>query len=528
MMHTSNRIAALAALSCLGLLVMGSLPSCRPGAGALKPGPADRRAGRELRVYKEVMSHLTTDDLLTHGLKPEALLRRARTVLVKAVPGLAFKERGMKTEVWLAGRRLSTAPWQERKMERTDRHMTRLAARLEKLRRRLGRLFGQLEREPGPKRDWSALEHDIVRAMLKAADRYSNLWSKGAYRDLRFRLRRAFGGLGIMVVQDRGRLVVREVFTGTPALRAGLQPGDHITAIDGKPAGRMGLTRAIRALRGAIGSTAVLLVARPGWPRPRRLEVKRAAVVIRNVLSRRLGDGLGYLRIRTFRRNTGEAVKHGLARLGGAGKRAPRGLILDLRGNPGGGFAAAVNTAGLFLEEGVPVVLLKTAPDNTVKERAFAYGLYRKAPLVVLVDGASRSAAELVAGALKAHGRALLLGFKTHGKGSVQALHHLESGSVLQLTVAEYLTHRGGRIESRGVAPHLALGPARPGLQPPRSLAQPTGGKRDPLLKLARAILSAALKAGARTVDGMKRLALPLLKAARSRLGRPPFLKRGP
>ncbi|KFN49845.1 S41 family peptidase [Arenimonas composti] len=268
----------------------------------------------------------------------------------------------------------------------------------------------------------------------------------------------SYVGIGVEIEQraDRSILVVSPI-DGTPAARAGLQAGDIIVAIDGQPLADDGADAASRELRGEPGTSVRLTFLRTGEDVPRELTIPREVIRITSVVSRMLEPGYGYLRISTFQTDTGPQVRRHLQRLQASSEGGLRGLVLDLRSNPGGLLNAAVEAADAFLETGLIVSTRGRLPFANARYHARAGDLLKGAPLIVLVDAGTASAAEVLAGALGDHDRAVLMGSRTFGKGSVQTVVPLENGDSVKLTTARYFTPSGRSIQARGLRPDIVL-----------------------------------------------------------------------
>jgi carboxyl-terminal processing protease len=278
-----------------------------------------------------------------------------------------------------------------------------------------------------------------------------------------------YAGLGVEVLMLEGALRVVTPIDDTPASRAGIRPGDIILTIDGKPVTTENGTEAVEQLRGKPGSSVALTVARDGVSTPLDFKLKREVIRVASVRTRMLEPGYGYVRITQFQNETGAEVREKLRRM--VAKGALRGVVLDLRSNPGGLLHASVEVSDAFLDEGVIVSTRGRVQDADVSFSAAKGDLIDGAPLVVLVDGGTASAAEIVAGALKDHRRGLVMGATTFGKGSVQTVLPLESGYAVKLTTARYFTPNGTSIQAAGIRPDIVLPDLR--LTPPDTPASP-------------------------------------------------------
>ncbi len=301
------------------------------------------------------------------------------------------------------------------------------------------------------------VEYAAINGMLTPLDEHSVYLTPEAYQEMQLDTQGRFGGLGIVISTRRGLITLVSVMPDTPAFRAGLKSADQILQIGDESAVNMSLTDAVSKLRGEPGTKVTVLVARKEWTEPRSITMERAEIHVRSVTSEALGDGIGYARIRNFQEDTAEQVRKHLAELKSRGSL--KGLVLDLRQNPGGLLEQSVEVSNLFIQKGTLVVTegegKRMRQDYEADGRAPFAGL----PVVVLVDGGSASAAEIVAGALKNDDRAPLIGTTTFGKGTVQVMYEVGDGA-LKLTVAQYLTPGDISIQGIGVAPDIELIPA--------------------------------------------------------------------
>jgi carboxyl-terminal processing protease len=300
-----------------------------------------------------------------------------------------------------------------------------------------------------------------VEGMVARLDPHSMILRPEAFRAMRDETSGEFDGVGLEVTQVGERLVVVAPLADSPAERAGIQPGDRIVSIDGAPAKEMSLGEATRRMKGAAGTTVAVGIERDGLPAPRTITIVRDHVRTSSVDWRVLdaGSGTAYVRIRSFQDRTDREVRQALD---GARKQLGgpiQGLVLDLRNNPGGLLDQAVRVADRFLARGVIVTTEARGREPEVEE-AHEKDTESGYPLVVLVNRGSASASEIVAGALQDHGRAVLVGTRTFGKGSVQTVLELEDGSALKLTVARYFTPKHRSIQERGIVPDVVVGDA--------------------------------------------------------------------
>jgi len=300
---------------------------------------------------------------------------------------------------------------------------------------------------------------NAIRGMVGELDPHSAFMDAGEFEDLRIATEGNYSGIGVEVTQEAGAIVVIAPIDGSPAARAGIRPGDTIIAIDGHVLGSVGLAGAIAGIRGEPGTLVKLTIGREAAPKPLEIEVERAIVSVHSVRSELLEPGYGYLRISQFSDTTGADVGTALRALQQSAGGRLRGLVLDLRNNPGGVLDAAVDVSDAFLDHGLIVSAEGRSKESRFRMEAATGDLTHGALIAVLVNEGSASAAEIVAGALRDNGRAKLLGQKTFGKGSVQTVMPLEDGQALKLTTSRYYTPSGISIHERGLQPDVVLPP---------------------------------------------------------------------
>jgi carboxyl-terminal processing protease len=306
-----------------------------------------------------------------------------------------------------------------------------------------------------------------LRGLLADLDPHSAYLEKEDAEALLEQTEGEYSGIGIEIEQraDRSLLVVAPI-DGTPAHRAGLRAGDLIVAIDGQSLTADGADAASRELRGPPGTKVKVTFLRAGESVPRDLVIMRERIHVESVTSRLLEPGYGYLRISTFQTDTGPGVGKHLARLKAQAGGGLKGLVLDLRSNPGGLLNAAVEAADALLDDGLIVATRGRLAFANARFHAKPGDALAGAPVVVLVDAGTASAAEVLAGALKDHDRATIMGSRTFGKGSVQTVVPLENGDSVKLTTARYFTPDGGSIQARGIRPDVVIrGEASRGLR---------------------------------------------------------------
>jgi carboxyl-terminal processing protease len=304
-------------------------------------------------------------------------------------------------------------------------------------------------------RDAGDLVYDAVSGLCRDLDDHSIFMNPDEYREMREETSGQYFGIGIALEFLDGRLLVQRTIEASPAETAGILPGDEILAVDGEVVGALGAEVALARVEGKRGSIVVLRIARDGLVEPIEVAVRRDQVRTNSVESALLSPNIGWLRIERFQRRTVDEVRRELRELAVA-QSAPAGLVVDLRGNPGGYLSQAVAVADIWLSEGA-IVSTVDRGSGPQRDMAQALGTDTTTQLVVLVDGRTASAAEIVAGALQDRARAQVVGETSYGKGSVQQFFDLSDGSALKLTTARYYTPSGASIQGVGVRPDIAL-----------------------------------------------------------------------
>lgn len=318
-------------------------------------------------------------------------------------------------------------------------------------------VFGRIKSEYVEAVDDRALLSSAIRGMLGGLDPHSSYLDPDEYRDLQVGTTGEFGGLGIEVGLEDGFVKVIAPIDDTPAQRAGIQAGDLIVRIDDQPVKGMSLNDAVALMRGKPGTTIELTVVREGEGNPLRLSIERAVIKVASVKSRTLEPGFGYVRIANFQARTTEDLLKAIAKLKQENSDGLRGLVLDLRNNPGGVLNSAVGVSDAFLDRGLVVYTQGRQEDSRLEFKAGPDDILGGAPMVVLVNGGSASASEIVAGALQDHGRAIIMGSDTFGKGSVQTIVPIDDRTALKLTTARYYTPSGRSIQAQGIRPDIAV-----------------------------------------------------------------------
>jgi len=312
--------------------------------------------------------------------------------------------------------------------------------------------------------DDQRLIYGAIRGMLATLDPHSMFLEPKQYQQMKTDTAGEWGGLGLELTERDGLLTVVSPIDDTPAARAGIQPGDQILQINGDSTREMSLGQANQHLVGAPGSRVDLLLMRRGFNQPRQITLVREHIRVNPIDYRLLGDGIGYVRIRSFQDRTDRYLKEALTKLREEAGGTLSGLIMDLRNNPGGLLEQAVRVADRFLVSGTIVTTEGRNRQHVEKELAHPSDTEPGYPLIVLVNGGSASASEIVAGALQDNGRAVIMGTQTFGKGSVQTVIELEDGSGLKLTIAKYYTPNHRSIQEQGITPDVIVHPkATPG-----------------------------------------------------------------
>jgi carboxyl-terminal processing protease len=301
------------------------------------------------------------------------------------------------------------------------------------------------------------LLNNAIRGMLSGLDPHSAYLEPEAYKELRVGTTGEFGGLGIEVSMEDGFVKVVAPIDDTPAERAGVRAGDLIIRLDDTPVKGMSLNDAVKLMRGKPGSEITLTIMREGEERPIKITIVRDVIKVTSVKRRTLEPGYGYVRISQFQSRTGDALRDAVSDLKRDNGDTLKGLILDLRNNPGGVLSAAVSVSDAFLSKGTIVYTEGRVADSKLKFNAKPTDLLKGAPMVVLVNGGSASASEIVAGALQDHQRAIVMGSRTFGKGSVQTILPMDNGSALKLTTARYFTPSGRSIQAEGIVPDIVV-----------------------------------------------------------------------
>jgi carboxyl-terminal processing protease len=318
-------------------------------------------------------------------------------------------------------------------------------------------IFGRIKQDyVEPVSDKKLLE-DAIRGMLSGLDPHSAYLASEEYKELQEGTTGQFGGLGIEVGMENGFVKVVSPIDDTPAQRAGIKAGDLIVRLDDKPVKGMTLADAVKIMRGEPGSDIVLTVVREGEEAPLKFTLTRDIIKVKSVKNKLLEKNYGYLRISSFQSGTGQGLVDAVDELKKENEGPLKGVVLDLRNNPGGVLNAAVDVSDAFIESGLIVYTEGRIKNSEMRFSATPDDIINGAPIVVLINGGSASASEIVAGALQDHKRAIIMGEKSFGKGSVQTILPTSNGAAVKLTTARYFTPSGRSIQAQGIEPDVTL-----------------------------------------------------------------------
>ncbi len=325
--------------------------------------------------------------------------------------------------------------------------------------RTFAEIFGRIKQDyVEPVDDKKLLEY-AIRGMVSGLDPHSSYLDADDYKDLQAGTSGKFGGLGIEVGLENGFVKVISPIDDTPAQRAGVKAGDLIIRLDEKPVKGMGLSEAVKLMRGEPGTSITLTIMREQVEKPLKITLKRDIIKVASVKSRTLEPGFGYIRISNFQSRTADDMNKAVADIKAKAKGKLSGLILDLRNNPGGVLNGAVDVSDAFITRGKIVYTEGKTAGSKYSFYAKPGDILQGAPLVVLVNEGSASASEIVAGALQDQKRALIMGSRTFGKGSVQSVIPVTKDTAIKLTTARYFTPSGRSIQAEGIKPDIELQP---------------------------------------------------------------------
>lgn len=305
------------------------------------------------------------------------------------------------------------------------------------------------------------LIYGAIKGMLETLDPHSAFMPPNMYKEMQEETKGRFEGLGIEITIKDSILTVVSPIEGTPAYKAGVLAGDQIVKIDGESTKNFTLMDSVKRLRGPRGTKVTISILREGFTKPKDFTLVREVIPVRSVRHELLEKNYGYIRLSQFQEKTDDEFEKAMKALEEESKGTLRGLILDLRNNPGGLLDQAVKITDRFVESGLIVSVEGRKEDQKMKFYAHPDGKLAHYPLVVLVNGGSASGAEIVAGALQDQGRGLIVGTQTFGKGSVQTIIPLKDGSGLRLTTARYYTPSGRSIQAKGIVPDIIVKPSR-------------------------------------------------------------------
>lgn len=406
-----------------------------------------------LQVFNRVLLQLQQNYVDASRLEPSLMIAKTLDNLQKSIPELLLvfdrkvKEKPTQVEVNISGQSRTFA------LDNLN-NLWEMSLRLRGI---LAFIQEYLPEDAKPRE----LEYDAINGMLSALDPHSMILSPEVYKSMLEGNQGKFGGLGIVVRMIDGVLIVVEPIEGdVPAKKAGLEEGDQILTIDGTPTLNMNVSEAVDLLKGEPDTTVHLTVMRKGWDKPRAIDVVRAEIEIPSLEWDKLGDGIAYVKLKSFQGNSQSELLRALEKLK-AEMGDIKGLVLDLRGNPGGLLDQAVQVADNFLDEGTIVTTVGMNNQLQTPRLARQDTAQSTYPIAILVDSASASASEIVAGALKNNDRAIVIGDTSFGKGSVQVLYELPDKSALKLTIGQYLTPGNRSIQSVGIVPDIRLVPQR-------------------------------------------------------------------
>ena len=300
-----------------------------------------------------------------------------------------------------------------------------------------------------------------INGMLTGLDAHSSYMNAKAYKDMQIQTKGEFGGLGIEVTQDNGFIKVVSPIDDTPAFRAGIKSGDIITALDGKTVQGLSLNDAVEKMRGPPNAKIVLTIKRQGMDKPLEVSLIRETIHIQVIKSRMEADNIGYIRLSQFTEQADPGLRDAIKSLRAKSDGKMKALILDLRNNPGGLLDQAVSVSSEFIDKGQIVSTRARHPEESNRWNAKGNDMLNGMPMVVLINGGSASASEIVAGALQDHRRAILLGTRSFGKGSVQTVIPLPGNGAMRLTTARYYTPSGRSIQGLGIEPEVTVSDVR-------------------------------------------------------------------
>src|SRR5437899_251345 len=321
-----------------------------------------------------------------------------------------------------------------------------------------GDVFERVRADYVEKPDDSKLIESAINGMLAGLDPHSSYMDSKSFRDMQVQTRGEFGGLGIEVTMEDGLIKVVAPIDETPAAKAGIMANDIITHLDDEPVQGLTLNQAVEKMRGPENSKIKLKIMRKGQDKPIEVSITRARIQVRSVRSRLEGDDVGFIRVTQFNEQTTEGLKKAITDLSAQAGDKLKGFIIDLRNNPGGLLDQAISVSDAFLERGEIVSIRGRTAEETQRFNARAGDLTKSKPVIVLINGGSASASEIVAGALQDHRRATVIGTRSFAKGSGESIIPLGRGNgALRLTTARYFTPSGRSIQAKGIPPDIEV-----------------------------------------------------------------------
>jgi carboxyl-terminal processing protease len=368
-------------------------------------------------------------------------MRKTSLVIMSAVAGATFSLLATQPRLWIGTSASAAAADTYRQLNL------------------FGDIFERVRSHYVEKPDDSKLVESAVNGMLSGLDPHSSYMDPKSFRDMQVQTRGEFGGLGIEVTMEDGLIKVVAPIDDTPAAKAGVRAGDIITHLDDEAVQGLTLNQAVEKMRGLVNTKINLKIMRKGAEKPLDIAIVRDVIRVRSVRSRVEGEDVGYIRISQFNEQTTDGLRKALTDISNQlGNDKLKGYVIDLRNNPGGLLDQAISVSDAFLERGEIVSTRGRDAEETQRFNAKAGDLTKGKPVIVLVNGGSASASEIVAGALQDHKRATLIGTRSFGKGSVQTIIPLGSGSgALRLTTARYFTPSGKSIQAKGIVPDIEV-----------------------------------------------------------------------
>lgn len=323
-------------------------------------------------------------------------------------------------------------------------------------------IIGHIQKDYVEETKSKDLIYGAIKGMLETLDPHSGFMPPETYKEMQSETRGRFEGLGLEITMKDAILTVVAPIEDTPAFKAGILAGDQIIKIDGEWTKSLTLMDSVKKMRGPKGSQVTITIMREGFTKPRDFTLTRDVIPVRSVRHELLDKQYGYIRISQFQEKTDSEFDKAMKALEEESKGGLKGLVLDLRNNPGGLLDQAVKISDRFIDSGIIVSIDGKKEEQKQKFPAHAQGTLPRYPLVVLVNGGSASGSEIVAGAIQDHHRGIILGTQTFGKGSVQTIFSLKDGAGLRLTTARYFTPSGRSIQAKGIAPDVVVKLVRP------------------------------------------------------------------